>query len=153
MSLSDDEVESQVHGWRLLAVLHARIEAQLERVLQSDHQLSVSEYGVLELLSRQQDHHLRMNQLATAMALSQSATTRLVTRLEDRGLLARYLCPTDRRGIYSEVTDTGFELLELARPAHNSTLQEALAEAAGNPEMAHLVGAISMTDALPAGKH
>jgi DNA-binding MarR family transcriptional regulator len=148
MSLSD-EVESQVHGWRLLAVLHARIEAQLERVLQSDHQLSVSEYGVLELLSRQQDHHLRMNQLATAMALSQSATTRLVTRLEDRGLLARYLCPTDRRGIYSEVTQPGFALLEQARPAHNSTLQVALAEAAGNPEMANLVRAISMTDALP----
>jgi DNA-binding MarR family transcriptional regulator len=149
MSLSDDEVESQVHGWRLLAVLHARIEAQLERVLQSDHQLSVSEYGVLELLSRQQDHHLRMNQLATAMALSQSATTRLVTRLEDRGVLARYLCPTDRRGIYSEVTQPGFALLEQARPAHNSTLQVALAEAAGNPEMANLVRAISMTDALP----
>ncbi len=149
MSLSDDEVESQVHGWRLLAVLHAWIEAQLERVLQSDHQLSVSEYGVLELLSRQQDHHLRMNQLAAAMALSQSATTRLVTRLEDRGLLARYLCPTDRRGIYSEVTQPGFALLEQARPAHNSTLQVALAEAAGNPEMAHLVRAISMTDALP----
>lgn len=149
MSLSDDEVESRVHGWRLLAVLHARIEAQLERVLQSDHQLSVSEYGVLELLSRQQDHHLRMNQLATAMALSQSATTRLVTRLEDRGLLARYLCPTDRRGIYSEVTQPGFALLEQARPAHNSTLQAALAEAAGNPEMAHLVEAISMTDTLP----
>ena len=74
-----------------------------------------------------------MNQLATAMALSQSATTRLVTRLEDRGLLARYLCPTDRRGIYSEVTEPGFALLDRARPAHNSTLQDALAEAANTP--------------------
>ena len=146
MGLSDDEVESQVHGWRLLAVLHARIEAQLERVLQVDYQLSVSEYGVLELLARQQDHHLRMNQLATAMALSQSATTRLVTRLEDRGLLARYLCVTDRRGIYSEVTGPGFALLERARPAHNSTLQEALATAAMHPEMAHLVDAIRASD-------
>lgn len=45
-----------------------------------------------------------MNQLANAVVLSQSATTRLVTRLEDRGLLARYLCADDRRGIYTEVT-------------------------------------------------
>ena len=44
--------------------------------------------------------------------------------------LARYLCVTDRRGIYSEVTGPGFALLERARPAHNSTLQEALATAA-----------------------
>lgn len=149
MTLRDDEVEAQVHGWRLLAVLHARIEARLERVLQAGHDLSVSEYGVLELLSRQVEHHLRMNQLATAMALSQSATTRLVTRLEDRGLLARYLCPDDRRGIYSEVTPAGFELLERARPAHNQTLREELAGAAENPEMAHLVAAISQADREP----
>lgn len=149
MSLADDEVEAQVHGWRLLAVLHARIEARLERVLQARYGLSVSEYGVLELLSRQVEHHLRMGQLATAMALSQSASTRLVSRLEDRGLLARYLCADDRRGIYSEVTPAGFELLEQARPAHNATLSAALAEASQNPEMVHLVAAIGVAEGVP----
>ncbi|MFD7097806.1 MarR family winged helix-turn-helix transcriptional regulator, partial [Streptomyces xanthophaeus] len=44
----------------------------------------------------------------------QSATTRLVTRLEDRGLLERYLCPTDRRGIYTNVTAAGLKLLDEA---------------------------------------
>ena len=149
MSLPDDEVEAQVHGWRLLAVLHARIEARLERVLEAEHELSVSEYGVLELLSRQEGYHLRMGQLATGMALSQSATTRLVNRLEDRGLLARHLCPTDRRGIYSEVTPAGFALLDRARPAHHATLGEVLAEASLNPEMAHLVAAIGAAEAVP----
>jgi DNA-binding MarR family transcriptional regulator len=143
VTLADDEVEAQVHGWRLLAVLHARIEARLERVLQAEHDLSVSEYGVLELLSRQDEHHLRMNQLAAAMALSQSATTRLVNRMEDRGLLMRYLCPDDRRGIYSEVTRAGFELLTRARPTHNATLGAELAEASANPEMAHLVASLA----------
>ncbi|MEJ8277475.1 MarR family winged helix-turn-helix transcriptional regulator [Pseudonocardia spirodelae] len=150
MSLPDDEVEGQVHGWRLLAVLHARIESRLERALQQGHDLSVSEYGVLELLDRQDAHHLRMTQLGTAMAMSQSATTRLVTRLEDRGLLARYLCPTDRRGIYSEVTEAGSALLERARPTHNEVLHAELAEAAANPEMAHLVAAIGASEPAPA---
>jgi len=133
VSLADDEVEAQVHGWRLLAVLHARIEARLERVLQARYGLSVSEYGVLELLSRQVEHHLRMGQLATAMALSQIASTRLVNRLEDRGLLVRYLCTDDRRGIYSEVTPAGFELLEQARPAHNATLQRGARRGVAEP--------------------
>ncbi|GAA2150674.1 MarR family transcriptional regulator [Kitasatospora kazusensis] len=146
MSLADEEVEAQVHGWRLLAVLHARIEARLERVLQARHKLSVSEYGVLELLSRQEEYHLRMGQLATAMALSQAATTRLVSRLEDRGLLVRCLCPEDRRGIYSEATPAGFELLDQARPDHNAVLREALAEASLNPEMAHLISAIGVVE-------
>jgi DNA-binding MarR family transcriptional regulator len=71
--------------------------------------------------------------------LSQSATTRLVTRLEDRGLLSRYLCPTDRRGIYTNVSEAGLELLEEARPTNDTALREALDEAAKVPELAPLV--------------
>jgi DNA-binding MarR family transcriptional regulator len=142
VSLPDDEAEAQVRGWRLLAVVHARIEAELERVLQAGYELSVNEYGVLDLLSRQEEHHLRMGQLATAMILSESATTRLVTRLENRDLLARCLCATDRRGIYSEVTPAGFALLDRARPEYNATLRGALADASHNPQMSRLVAAI-----------
>ena len=80
-----------------------------------------------------------MKQVADAVVLSQSATTRLVTRLEDRGLLGRYLCPTDRRGIYTDVTKAGRELLEEARPTNDAALREALDEAAKNPVLAPLV--------------
>lgn len=146
MLLADGEVEAQVHGWRLLAVLHARIESRLERVLQERYDLSVSEYGVLEVLSRQEQHHLRMGQLATAMAMSQAATTRLVARLEKRGLLVRCFCADDRRAIYSEVTPAGFALLDKARPDHNATLAEELAEASLNPDMAHLIRAIGVVE-------
>ena len=50
---------------------------------------------------------MRMQQLARAAALSPSATTRLVNRLEDRGLLTRIICADDRRGIYTELTAAG----------------------------------------------
>lgn len=78
-----------------------------------------------------------MKQVADAVVLSQSATTRLVTRLEDRGLLARYLCPTDRRGIYTNVTQAGLALLEKARPTNDSALREALDAAAKTPTWPH----------------
>ncbi len=84
-----------------------------------------------------------MNQLSNAVVLSQSATTRLVTRLEDRGLLARYLCPTDRRGIYTEVTEKGHELLALARPTHDEVLSASLSEAGDVPELRPLVEALA----------
>lgn len=143
MSLDDDAVQARAQGWRTLAALHARIEDRLERALQKAHELSVSEYTVLDVLNRQDGFHLRMNQLSNAVVLSQSATTRLVTRLEDRGLLARYLCPTDRRGIYTEVTEKGHELLALARPTHDQALAESLAEAEGMPELKPLVEALA----------
>ncbi|MFC3896143.1 MarR family winged helix-turn-helix transcriptional regulator [Lentzea rhizosphaerae] len=143
MSLDDDAVQARAQGWRTLAALHARIEDRLERALQKAHELSVSEYTVLDVLNRQDGFHLRMNQLSNAVVLSQSATTRLVTRLEDRGLLARYLCPTDRRGIYTEVTEKGCELLALARPTHDEVLSASLEEASGTPELKPLVEALA----------
>ena len=89
-------------------------------------------------------------QLAHATALSASATTRLVTRLEDRGLLTRILCADDRRGIYTELTVAGSELLEAARPIHDATLERALAEAREIPELAPLVESLPELLAVPA---
>ncbi|WP_084963646.1 MarR family winged helix-turn-helix transcriptional regulator [Thermoactinospora rubra] len=143
MPIADDAVEARAQGWRTLAALHAKIEERLERELQKAHDLSVSEYTVLDVLARQDGWHMRMQQLARAVVLSQSATTRLVTRLESRGLLRRYLCEDDRRGIYSEVTDKGRELLDAARPTHDAVLREVLDEAARTPELAALAAAIA----------
>lgn len=145
--VDDDAVAIRAQNWCTLAALHARIEDKLERALQSAHELSVKEFSVLDVLSRQTDFHLRMNQLATAVVLSQSATTRLVTRLEDRGLLRRYLCADDRRGIYTEVTEAGHQLLAAARPVNDKAVNEALAEAEQLPQFAPLVRALA---ALPA---
>jgi len=142
MGIKDDAVEVRAQGWRTLAALHGLIEAELERSLQAEAQLSVVEYTVLDALSRQDGWHMRMQQLARATALSASATTRLVNRLEDRGLLTRILCADDRRGIYTELTPSGIALLEQSRPVHDATLERALAEAQEVPELAPLVDAL-----------
>ncbi|WP_330289425.1 MarR family winged helix-turn-helix transcriptional regulator [Streptomyces sp. NBC_00576] len=139
-------------SWCALSLLHGRIESRIERSLQSKHGLSVREYSLLDVLSRQHDGlggHLQMKEVADAVVLSQSATTRLVTRLEDRGLLARYLCPTDRRGIYTNVCEAGLKLLDEARPTNDTALREALDEAAKDPELAPLVRAVESVN-LPA---
>ena len=97
---------------------------------------------MLDALGRQHGWHMRMQQLARAAALSQSATTRLVNRLEQRGLLHRVLCDDDRRGIYSTLTEPGQELLERARPVHDTTLERVLDEAGSVPELRPLVEAL-----------
>ncbi|MCO6006982.1 MarR family transcriptional regulator [Actinoallomurus purpureus] len=141
------------HGWYALSVLHDRIETHIERALQSRHGLSAREYSLLDVLSRQHNGeggHLRMHQVADAVVLSQSAATRLVSRLEDRGLLSRYLCPTDRRGIYTDVTPDGLALLAEARPTHDTALREALGRAAGDPKLQPLVKAVEALDSSTA---
>lgn len=142
MGIKDDAVEVRAQGWRTLAALHGLIEGELERSLQAQSKLSVVEYTVLDALSRQDGWHMRMQQLARATALSPSATTRLVNRLEDRGLLTRVLCDDDRRGIYTELTGSGISLLSEARPVHDATLERALDQAQAVPELAPLVDAL-----------
>ncbi|MFI7869746.1 MarR family winged helix-turn-helix transcriptional regulator [Streptomyces salinarius] len=142
MTATSPALTALAHGWCALSLLHGRIESHLERALQTGHGLSVREYSLLDVLSRQHDGeggHLQMKQVADSVVLSQSATTRLVTRLEDRGLLMRYLCPTDRRGIYTNVSEEGLRLLEEARPTNEAALREALAEAAEDPQLEPLV--------------
>ncbi|MGE9782440.1 MarR family transcriptional regulator [Janibacter sp. CX7] len=149
MGIADDAVEIRARGWRTLAALHGHIEAVLERELQGEHGLSVVEFTVLDALSRQEGWHMRMSQLARAAALSSSATTRLVNRLEDRGLLTRIICADDRRGIYTELTPAGRELLETARPTHHRVLEQALDEAQEQPELAPLVDALHALEVVP----
>ncbi|MFE0359530.1 MarR family winged helix-turn-helix transcriptional regulator [Streptomyces nigra] len=145
MTATDPALTALARGWAALSLLHGRIETRIERALQSRHGLSVREYALLDVVSRQHDGeggHLQMKQVADAVVLSQSAATRLVSRLEDRGLLARYLCPTDRRGIYADVTVAGLDLLAEARPTHDAACREALDEAATHPELASLAEAV-----------
>ncbi|QNE76195.1 MarR family transcriptional regulator [Streptomyces finlayi] len=145
MTATDPALTALSQGWCALSLLHGKIEARIERALQTGHGLSVREYSLLDVLSRQHNGtggHLQMKQVADAVVLSQSATTRLVTRLEDRGLLTRYLCDTDRRGIYTDVTDAGLALLAEARPTNDTALRAALDEAALDPELAPLVTAV-----------
>ena len=148
MGIKDDGVEVRAAGWRRLAALHALIEGELERELTARTGLSVVEYTVLDALSRQDGWHMRMAQLARAAALSPSATTRLVNRLEDRGLLTRILCQDDRRGIYTELTMAGRKALAAARPVHDDALSGALDVAGQTPELAGLLE--SLPDLAPA---
>ncbi|GAA2237072.1 MarR family transcriptional regulator [Streptomyces amakusaensis] len=142
MATADPALDALSQGWCALSLLHGKIETHVERALESEHGLSVREFSLLDALSRQHkgpDGHLQMKQVAEAVDLSQSATTRLVTRLEDRGLLRRHLCTTDRRGICTEVTEEGRSLLAEARPTHDTALREAFDAAAEDPVLAPLV--------------
>ena len=115
-----------VGAWRELLERHARTTSALERRLQQEHGLGVSEYEVLERLAGPDKDERRMQELAEAVHLSQSALSRVVARLEADGLVSRGMCPEDRRGIMACLTDSGRERYEAARPTHRAVLAETL---------------------------
>ncbi len=118
--------QALVQSWRALADRHARITCALERVLQDEHGLGVSEFEVLERLAAPDKDQHRMQELAEAVYLSQSALSRLIGRLEVEGLVTRAICSEDRRGIFACLTDEGRARYEAARPTQRHVLADAL---------------------------
>jgi DNA-binding MarR family transcriptional regulator len=72
--------------------------------------LAVNEYDVLFTLSRCPSGWLRLNELNDNVLLSQSSLSRLVERLEKRGLVERMPAPDDGRGVLLKLTESGREL-------------------------------------------
>ncbi|EJZ21987.1 MarR family transcriptional regulator [Rhizobium sp. Pop5] len=115
-------------SWLKLIHVVANIEADLGKVLQERHGLGLSDYRALEILSRSPDSELRMQELALHLQLNQSSISRMVERLERGGLSVRDLCPDDKRGVYTVLTDKGRLRLESAQPDYEAALTVALKE-------------------------
>ncbi|MEU4180953.1 MarR family transcriptional regulator [Streptomyces sp. NPDC026589] len=118
--------------WQALRILQGRVDEAANRVLQAEHGLSLSEYTALASLAYSDDGgHLRQQFLADAIPLNQSSVSRLVGRLEKSGLTERYICANDRRGVYTQLTETGRAMVEVARPTYERVLKEVLQDADG----------------------
>jgi DNA-binding MarR family transcriptional regulator len=115
-----------VEAWRGVSQCHSRVSCALEKALEHEHGLGLSEFEVLEQLATAPDEGRRMQDLAEAVCLSQSALSRLIGRLETDGLVHRAMCKVDRRGIYAHLTDAGRARWEAARPTYEAVLGELL---------------------------
>jgi DNA-binding MarR family transcriptional regulator len=117
---------ARLAAWHDLMDRYARTMSMLERRLEAEHGLGVSEYEVLERLASPDKDERRMQELAEAVHLSQSALSRVVGRLEADGLVKRGMCAEDRRGIYACLTDAGRARYEAAKPTHRAVLADTL---------------------------
>ena len=113
-------------AWHELTGRHARVVSALERSLEANHGLGVSEFEVLERLASSDGDQCRMHDLTDVTHLSQSALSRLVGRLETVGYVERCICDYDRRGIWAQLTDDGRSAQGEAAPTHREVLAETL---------------------------
>ncbi|WP_372349505.1 MarR family winged helix-turn-helix transcriptional regulator [Streptomyces sp. KL116D] len=132
--------EASVLGarWRALDRLHRRIEGSVDRRLHAELGLSLREFQALTVLQEGAAGaagRLYLHDLAAEIGLSQSATSRLVTRLQDRGLITTATAARDRRSVDVHLTPAAVEALRrgtpLAEEAVRHTVRVLNAEGAG----------------------
>ncbi|NLV54471.1 MAG: MarR family transcriptional regulator [Acidimicrobiales bacterium] len=85
--------------------------------------LAGSEFEVLIRLGRTEGASLRMADLARQAGLSASGATRLVDRLQARGLVERRACESDGRVSYAVLTDAGRGVVAEVLPVHVATIE------------------------------
>ena len=123
--MSDVAEQTLVQEWHELSARHAAVFNALECRLQEEHGIGANEFEALERLATC-DRKCRGADLTEAVHLSQSATSRLVARLEREGLVERAICTEDRRGIFITLTEAGHQRYAEAKPTHRAVLASTL---------------------------
>ena len=123
--LTPEELAAWVRLAAVLELLPATLDSQLRR----DAQLTHFDYYVLAMLSEAPDRTLRMTSLAELTTASLARLSHVVQRLESRGLLERFPCPTDRRATNARLTEAGWQKVRDTAPGHVATVRNTVIDA------------------------
>lgn len=119
-----------IHDWMSFSKFHNRTTRALDRILQNKYHLGVNDFYLMVFLNENEEKQLRLSQLQHMVGLSQSALSRLISRLENHEmkLVERAGRAEDRRSVYAKLTVNGqkfiSELMDDAGEALHHSLSE-----------------------------
>jgi DNA-binding MarR family transcriptional regulator len=112
--------EAYLNLWRTYDRLR-----MLEDELFARHELTAQQYNALRLLRAEHPETLPTLMLAGKLVSHAPDITRLVDRLEERGLVARQRMPDNRRVVQVGITEAGLALLKaLDQPVRHCHLRQ-----------------------------
>jgi len=124
--------EEQLAAWRAFLRAHSTMLRRISRDLEDAGLPPLTWYDVLAALRDAPERSLKQVELAERVLLSNSGLSRLVDRIESKGLVERRSCPTDRRSFHVALTDEGADMLELMWPVYARGVAEDFLPALGS---------------------
>jgi DNA-binding MarR family transcriptional regulator len=108
----------QQETWFAYMRVMLRLTYEMNRQLQTDSDLSLPDYDVLNALADSPDGRLRLTDLAARLAWERSRLSHHLLRMSARGLVDRRPSESDRRATDAVLTDAGLTALRAATPGH-----------------------------------
>jgi DNA-binding MarR family transcriptional regulator len=124
--------DEQLAAWRAFLRAHSAMLRRIGRDLDEAGLPPLAWYDVLGALRDAPDGRLRQVELAERVLISNSGLSRLLDRIEAKGLVERMSCPSDRRAFFVGLTDEGRELLDLMWPVYARGIAEDFLPALGD---------------------
>ena len=112
-----------VVAWESLYRAQVTVFRQLRAEFPTD-EVTLTEYDVLFNLYRQPDRRARIRDLTPQLLLSQPSVSRLIERLELRGLVSRSGDPSDARGTLVALTPEGVDVFRRVGAQHSAWIAE-----------------------------
>ena len=117
-----DDVEQRC--WDQYVEASTRIWTLLQRTLQSEHGLGLSDVRLLAMLADAKDGSCRMGELAHELVERPSRVTEQTHRLETQGLLSRRPSERDHRGITATISRAGRDRLRAAMTTYAGIVRQ-----------------------------
>ena len=136
-SSNDATAKQAAEAWESLF----RVQVGVMRRLQRDpefKELTMREYDVLFNLTRCPGGWIRLNELNEHLLISQPSLSRMVDRLEARGLVQRRPAEQDQRGVELSLTDEGRAVQRRLGRIHVRGIHDLLGPALDSAELARL---------------
>jgi DNA-binding MarR family transcriptional regulator len=144
MSASDPLPAAEcARAWQALRLAHDRIARRLDTELARECGLASNEFAALLSLHTRLSETVRIGGLQGAVTLSQPALSRLVARLEARGLLMRCGAEGDHRAVILRLTEAGTALIDRAIAIQARIVHEAFADTLSEEEQSALLRALA----------
>jgi DNA-binding MarR family transcriptional regulator len=137
------DITACARAWQTLRMAHDRVAERLTAELEGECNLALNEFDVLLYLRTRARDEVRLNLLLDAVTLSQPALSRLVARLEERGLIARSKNDEDGRAVVVHLTPSGETLTNCAIEVHARVVHETLTSKFTEGEQAALLKTLS----------
>jgi DNA-binding MarR family transcriptional regulator len=125
-------------AWRGYRRMRSLLDLQITRDLARDSDLSDADYDVLSNLSEAPGRRARLNELADRMFWSKSRLSHHLTRMQQRGLVARDECVDDARGAVIVLTPAGLRTIRAAAPHHVESVRRSFIDLLSDEQIAVL---------------
>jgi DNA-binding MarR family transcriptional regulator len=93
--------------WEGISRAHYAIVADVEKDMLPQAGIALGWYQVLAHLSQAPDGRLRFQDLARVVGITDSGASRRLNQMLKAGLVERFICASDRRGVYALMTAQG----------------------------------------------
>ncbi len=115
--------EEEEKAWRGFVALRIGLVGHLARQLAQDSGITEAEFEVLVVVSEASGQRIRSRDLGKALNWERSRLSHQITRMEERGMVAREQCENDARGFDVVLTKAGLKAIQAAAPKHLETVR------------------------------